>query len=195
MAQDAVADEAESLLAIESHEEQFLEGGAFLPLGAWAVQGMDVDRIKSLSHPSDIKEHAVLGTTFRVRILTKTHATTRGFKRKSGVTKKQAPKSLPISRQAIEDGDNEASDDAREPLAIEDKQSSSDSSSSSSDSSSSSSSDAKGKKKKKKNHKKTDKKHKKAAKKGSKDKKKSKKDAKTSKKDKKEDTICEFELL
>ena len=39
-----------------------------MPLNAWAVRGFDTDRIQRLSQPWDIKEHRVLGSTYRVPI-------------------------------------------------------------------------------------------------------------------------------
>jgi len=52
-------------------DEQFKEEGdlgEFKPLSVWKTLGYDVDRIERLSEPCDIREHKVLGTTYRVSV-------------------------------------------------------------------------------------------------------------------------------
>ena len=60
----------EMLTRFESHSKFYAEGGEFLPLGVWATRGFDAARIERMADVSDIQEHAVLGTTYRVAILT-----------------------------------------------------------------------------------------------------------------------------
>lgn len=52
-------------------EELTENGGAFLPLAAWAAKGYDCDAIKNLSTPENIQHHPVLGTCYRVVIYAK----------------------------------------------------------------------------------------------------------------------------
>ena len=45
-------------------EEYFEEGGAYLPLSVWERQGWDVERIKSGSRPTDVRETAQGGICY-----------------------------------------------------------------------------------------------------------------------------------
>ena len=40
-------------------------GGKFLPLNVWAAKGYDRDAIEAKTLPEDIREHPVLGRTYR----------------------------------------------------------------------------------------------------------------------------------
>lgn len=140
---------------------QIQEGGEYLPLSVWATRGFDVELIASRSRPVDIREHEVLGKTYRLRIMAVGEQGRRGQKRSS---ENSAAHTLPKSSKALKDGPPEDADANK--------------STTSSDSSSSSSSDSDSSSSSKKRRSKKDKKGKKS--------KKSKKDAKKKKKDKKE---------
>ena len=148
MGGDECVDHLETFSQAEVHEEAYMEGGTFMPLGAWMAKGFDGDAIETKSLPRDVKEHPVLGKTFRVKLVSTSHTEKRTLCRESKMTGplKKKPRAL-LGRE--------------EPLAIEDARSGS----SSSSSSSSSSDDKKRSKKSKKKSK---------GKKSSKDKKKSK---------------------
>ena len=47
----------------------YCDGGEFLPLGVWETRGFDPVGIEASSDPSDVMEHKVLGTTYRVSIV------------------------------------------------------------------------------------------------------------------------------
>jgi hypothetical protein len=126
----------EFLTAFDITEQVFADGGEYLPLSVWANRGFNADNIRDRSAPDDIREDKVLGTCYRVRIVSKVTNTRVGNNRSSRVSL-QKPK-LP------------ALEDAPTPLALEDGtvESNIDSESSSDSSSSSSSRDRKKKKKK-----------------------------------------------
>lgn len=162
----------------EKHEETFEQGGAFLPLSVWAVQGWDVDRIEKYSRPEDVIDDLVQGRTYRLRIRSATTLRSRGLERErnehaegSGKRlKRSVHKQLEEVREAAAaNGDADAAQD-------ECSTSGSDSNSSSSDSSSSSR-----KKKSKKNKKASKKKTRKSAKKAKKLKAKAKAEAEAAK--------------
>ena len=144
----------------QTEAEFYIDGGEFLPLGVWGARGYDIEAIKSKTLAADIREHPVLGTTYRVKILSTGNRGERGKKRSSildakGTLQKSTNEETTVL--ALEDGAaNEAASDS----------SSSKSSASSSSSSSSSSSRRKSKKgkKSKKNKRKKDKKEKKVKK-------------------------------
>ena len=46
---------AEKLKGYERHEEYYEEGGAFLPLAAWATKGYDVDSILDVTFFRDLR--------------------------------------------------------------------------------------------------------------------------------------------
>lgn len=78
---DVVAQFHEYMKGFEEHHKWYAEGGEFLPLQAWAVKGFDTGRIESLSHPWDIKDHRVLGKTYRVPIYSAGTAGKKGKRR------------------------------------------------------------------------------------------------------------------
>ena len=47
----------------------YYNGGEFLPLRVWETRGFDPVAIEASSDPSDVMEHKVLGTTYRVSIV------------------------------------------------------------------------------------------------------------------------------
>ena len=49
--------------------QYYMNGGEFLPLSVWATRGFDANVIKEKIAPEDCREHPVLGTTYRVKIL------------------------------------------------------------------------------------------------------------------------------
>ncbi len=69
MSSSAMATECEKFISSEEHEEYYQDGEEFLPLSVWAKRGFDPDRIFAKAAPNDIKEHSVLGLTYRVRII------------------------------------------------------------------------------------------------------------------------------
>ena len=148
MGGDECVEHLETFSQAEVHEEAYMEGGTFMPLGAWMAKGFDGNAIETKSLPGDVREHPVLGRTFRVKLVSTSHTEKRTLGRDSKMTGliKKKPRALL---------------GGEEPLAIEDARSDS----SSSSSSSSSSDDKKRSKKSKKKSK---------GKKSSKDKKKSK---------------------
>jgi hypothetical protein len=52
----------------ESHEDFYAEGGEFLPLSVWSTRGFDPEAIETKSKDTDIRDHVVLGKTYRVPI-------------------------------------------------------------------------------------------------------------------------------
>ena len=176
-AKDFVKKAEEMLNISEDIEAQFYQnGGKFLPLDVWMRKGYNAEAIKTKSAPDDIREHPVLGTTYRLKIL---ELGDRGEKRNvarhilSGQSKEK-------QQQTLAAGETVAGDEAAAAQENEDAAGASDAgdskksnidSSESDDSSGSSSSSSSGKKKKK-------------SKKDRKSKKKSKKD-KNARKDKK----------
>ena len=127
---------------------QIQEGGEFLPLSVWATKGFDIENIASRSRPVDIREHEVLGKTYRVRIMAIGEQGRRGQKRLSENT---AAHSLPKSSKALKDGQPEVADANKStPSSGSNTSSSSSGSSSSSSDSESPSTDKKKKKKDKK---------------------------------------------
>ena len=141
-------------------EDNFSEGGAYLPLTVWATKGFNIDNIERLSLAGDVKEHPVLGTVYRVRILTVGRNGSKGWTRDSSFQsarvmqrppKRARTEALPAPPAEAAEGAEgaEGAEDA-EPEAEEDGDDDSSDSSSSSSSSSSSASKKKSKKKKKK---------------------------------------------
>jgi hypothetical protein len=45
------------------------EGGTFLPLSVWVAKGFDGDMIKNNSTPENVQVHPVIGTTYRVELV------------------------------------------------------------------------------------------------------------------------------
>ena len=54
---------------ITTESEETMEGGSFWPLSYWERLGLDADRIARCSPPECIREDAVLGTTYKVVVL------------------------------------------------------------------------------------------------------------------------------
>lgn len=144
----------EELIGEEVTSDKWSEDGTFLPLSVYATQGYDIDKIRDNSDPRDIREHAVLGLTYRVHLSSTAFSGSRNQVRRSSTKAtppaKASQPALPSTPQvlAIEDGNPD--DDG------------SDSSTSASDSSSSSSSS--GHKKKSRKDKKRSRKSKKSRK-------------------------------
>ncbi len=89
---DAMVQMSESLEAYEDHQEYYKDGGAFQPLSFWQQQGYDSQAIaeKSLAH--DIKDHPVLGVTYRVRIIEGGRQGSRGEKKGRSLCRKRQSK-------------------------------------------------------------------------------------------------------
>jgi hypothetical protein len=152
------------LTGAQVEKECFYDGGEYLPLNVWGHRGFDKTRIETLSRDEDIREDAVLGTTYRVKIVTKVKSIARVHTRSTVLKRKIA---------ALEDKPAEMLALGNASPSPPGPSSSSDSSSSSSSSSSSHKKSKKGKKGKKSKKSKKDKKDKKG------------KNNKTDKKDKK----------
>jgi hypothetical protein len=191
---DVLKKARELLTASEAHGEYYIDGGEFLPLSVWGRRGFDEERILLHSLPADVREDRVLGTTYRVKVLSTgnrgeamTTRTTQCKRKSSALPLAPQDPSSPSSssrpRLALEDGPAPAAPpgDTSTPHVSSDQGSSSSSSDSSSDTSSSSSSSSGKHKKKGKKGKKG-----KKVKKGKKDKKNTKdKRGKKCKKEKK----------
>jgi len=61
----------------------YYNGGEFLPLRVWETRGFDPVAIATSSDPSDVMEHKVLGTTYRVSIVSTGHRSETGTKSSS----------------------------------------------------------------------------------------------------------------
>jgi hypothetical protein len=171
------------ITALEETKEFYIEGGEYLPLGVWMTRGFDAVHIKERSRDSDVIQDPVLGTVYRVRILSKGNAGSR-----TTVTTRNLKRKQPTEEQPVDSGGAGISGDGMQAIegqpvipALMDGTAGSDnpSSSDSSDSSSSSSSSSDKKKKKSKKDKKG--KKGKKGKKDKKDKKKAKKEHKAKK--------------
>jgi len=79
----AVSFAKERLQKYESHNSYYQDGGEYLPLSVCSSRGFDADAIKLHSQPEDVKEHSVLGTCYRVSILSTGRAGQQGQKRES----------------------------------------------------------------------------------------------------------------
>ena len=53
----------------ELQAQYYMNGGEFLPPSVWATRGFDANVIKEKIAQEDCREHPVLGTTYRVKIL------------------------------------------------------------------------------------------------------------------------------
>jgi hypothetical protein len=145
---------SETLENFETSVEYFRDGGAFLPLSVWATQGYNVEDIREKSRPSDVRDHPVLGLTYRVRILSGGIMGERGQKRSSSAAASSSKKLKTVR-----------GDDNIKVLADKSEEDDTESNSTPSSSENSSSSE---KNRKSKKHKKGSKKDKKKAKKGKK---------------------------
>ena len=83
----------ELLEGIEKKEDNFSEGGQFLPLSVWERKGFDVHSIETKSLPQDISEHPVLGTTYRVRLQSLVRSYTSATQRSKRLRVQQDPSS------------------------------------------------------------------------------------------------------
>ncbi|CAK0846524.1 unnamed protein product, partial [Prorocentrum cordatum] len=81
---DVVAHFREYMKGFEEHAEWHAEGGEFLPLSVWATRGFDMDTIKDMSHPWDIRPDRMFTNTHRVPIYSAGTAGKKG-KRREGV--------------------------------------------------------------------------------------------------------------
>ena len=54
---------------VETQGRYFEEGGLYLPLNVWATKGFCAASIESKSLPIDVKDHPVLGKTYRVALV------------------------------------------------------------------------------------------------------------------------------
>ena len=151
----------------QKHETFYEEGGKFLPLAVWERKGFDPVAIATKSDPSDVLEHPVIGTTYRIRLLTSGTRGSSGWSHSernsaSGKRRKTAPTNintpggssssvLPAPEQSEEAAEPE---EATEPEEAAEEESSDSSSSSDSTSSSGAKKKKKGKKSKKKKTKK-----------------------------------------
>ena len=61
----------------------YYNGGEFLPLRVWETRGFDPVAIAASSDPSDVMEHKVLGTTYRVSIVSTGHRSETGTRSSS----------------------------------------------------------------------------------------------------------------
>ena len=76
---------ADGLIKKYAKDEDFYEeAGAFLPLSVRQIRGFDNEDIKNNPPEQDRKDHAVLGETFRVRLLT---VGSRGAQGQAGLAK------------------------------------------------------------------------------------------------------------
>ena len=138
----------EVIAKTETHNEYYADGGEYLPLSVWTVRGFDADRIARNTHPADIKECPVLGTCYRVKIVSKGNTGSRTLTKSQSLKRK-------TNDVALQDGGAQSSgilalrDVGPPPIADGDEEDSEPESQSSSSSSTSSSSSS-GKKHKKK---------------------------------------------
>ena len=129
MSGDQAADHVEHFIQAESHEDAYMEGGTFLPLGAWVAKGFDGNAIETKSLPSDVREHPVLGKTFRVKLVSTMHTEKRTLARESKMSAnmKKRARALPQpgdaveGRLAIQDGCSESSSSTSSSSSSDDK--------------------------------------------------------------------------
>ena len=82
----------------EVREQTYADNGEYRPLGDWAVQGYDVDRIQREARPTDIKECRMAGTCYRVPVESSSMRTTFGMDRTD--ERKAFTSAMPIQRVA-----------------------------------------------------------------------------------------------
>ena len=80
---NAVAEAQDMIDKVESHAEYYSDGGEYLPLSVWKARGFDPEAIAKHSLPEDIRVHAVLGETYRVKILNKGNRGMKGTERRN----------------------------------------------------------------------------------------------------------------
>lgn len=58
----------ETFLCHHPKEDHWTNEGDFEPLGYWATKGYDIERVRLYTEAANVREHPVLGTTYRVVI-------------------------------------------------------------------------------------------------------------------------------
>ncbi len=87
-----IASFLEEIQSHEHHDENYSDGGAYLPLSVWAQKGWDPAQIESTVADSDILEDKRFGKLYRVAVLYKGVAGGRGFERKGKLQVRSATK-------------------------------------------------------------------------------------------------------
>ena len=142
----------------ESHGKFYEERGQFLPLSVWATRGFPVEDIEAKSHASDRRFHDVLGSTYRVALMSSGSKGWKGSSSTDALNKRSKAAALTDDHEpdaAAAAAVAAAADDADTDASVE---SETDSSSSSSSSSASKKKSKKKKSKKSKGSKKSKKK-------------------------------------
>ena len=143
----------------ESHGKFYEERGQFLPLSVWAARGFPVEDIEAKSHASDRRFHDVLGSTYRVALMSSGSKGWKGSSSTDALNKRSKAAALTDDHEpdaaAAAAAVAAAADDADTDASVE---SETDSSSSSSSSSASKKKSKKKKSKKSKGSKKSKKK-------------------------------------
>ena len=86
------------LQRIEKKEDTFCEGGKFLPLSVWERKGFNITDIETKTLPKDISEHAVLGATYRLRLVSLTTAQTTATERIKRLRVSRAPQGFSVGQ-------------------------------------------------------------------------------------------------
>ena len=88
------------LKQLEKKDDNYSEGGIFRPLSVWERKGFNISDIQNTSPPEDVRSHAVLGETYRVRLesLTRTHIS--AIPRSKRLCVQQAPPGMASSFNA-----------------------------------------------------------------------------------------------
>ena len=104
---------ADMLMDHKTDESYYNDGGEFLPLSVYATQGYDIKKIEELTLPCDVRDHRVLGKTYRVDILALGARGTKGQSQSSEHTARpekraietpaSAGKRMKVEREASED--------------------------------------------------------------------------------------------
>jgi hypothetical protein len=87
----AVALAKEKLANFEEHRQEYAEGGKYMPLSYWTRKGLDARATETLSVPSDVMDHRILGTCYRVAVLYKGEAGHKGQARSSEAESTRPP--------------------------------------------------------------------------------------------------------
>ena len=101
------AEEARKLELTEVESESWADSGEFLPLSVWGNRGFDTERIRSRSSPADVREDLVLGTVYRVKVMSLGTSGSRSLT-SSHVVQRTGEAAKPLL--ALEDGDADGSD-------------------------------------------------------------------------------------
>jgi hypothetical protein len=80
---EAAAMVAELIQTFEIDQEYYADGGEYLPLSVWQTRGFDSARIEANTPERDRRVCAILGPTYRVKILSTGNSGSRGSKRAS----------------------------------------------------------------------------------------------------------------